>query len=772
MTSTWHFRASIAAAALGAITTMLATPSLQAQSPVPRLITQAINPANLTTLAGNTRPEANAANDRGRVADSFQLKHMLLQLQRSDIQEQAFETLIDQLHDRNSPNFHKWLSVSEIGTRFGPAPADIQTITGWLQQNGFTVNLVYTNGMVIDFSGTAGQVRTAFHTEIHDLSVNGVPHIANMSDPEIPTALAPAVVGIVSLHDFRPQPQLTVPPGGSPINQFFLPPPGTTTTQYYVGPGDLATIYNFNPVFNSGNVGQGQTIYLIEASDVPVTNDWYTFRWVFGLPSHPTATLKSINPPPPSGSSTNCTDPGFTAGTVAPVEATLDTEYASAGAPGAAIVLVPCADVGTTSGLYIAVLNLIHAGYTPSIISMSYGTSETLLGQAANEMFNCVFQSAVAMGFSVFVSAGDAGPAESDRSGTNGQQVLGATHGINVNGHASTRHNVAVGGTDFEDTYLHANSTYWNSFNSTGQRSAKSYIPEIPWNDSCGSQLFAKFNSPPMMPLQFCNSSYIVTTNPAYLEPKGGSGGASACAKGIPSPKGVVNTTTNPPCQGWLRPSWQTGVVGLPTQSTDYGYNVRVLPDVSLFAAGALPWQHAYVFCYSGPAVVLPAPPPPPDTAPTQKNCNGSAAGWSYSGGTSFAAPIMAGVQALVNQHAGGPQGNPNYRYYQLAAQQYGPSGSSACNSSNGNAVGTSCIFYDITTGDNAVACTYYSTTAPVTSYDCYGLPATPPTPPTITYGVLVTPNTANVPAFNATTGWDFATGIGSVNVYNLVTNW
>jgi subtilase family serine protease len=298
MTSRWQFRARIAGA-IGAIAIMTATPSVQAQSPVPRLITQAINPTNLTTLFGNTRPEANAANDRGRVPDSMLLNHMLLQLQRSDVQEQAFDTLIDQLHDRNSPNFHKWLNVSEIGTRFGPAAADIQTITGWLQQNGFTVNLVYTNGMVIDFSGTAGQVRAAFHTEIHNLSVNGVAHIANMSDPEIATALAPVVVGIVSLHDFRPQPQLTVPPpGSSPLGQNFLPPPGTTTTQYYVGPGDLATVYNFNPVFNSGNVGQNQTIYLIEVSDVPVTNDWYTFRWVFGLPSYPTATLQTKHPAP------------------------------------------------------------------------------------------------------------------------------------------------------------------------------------------------------------------------------------------------------------------------------------------------------------------------------------------------------------------------------------------------------------------------------------------------------------------------------------------
>ena len=46
------------------------------------------------------------------------------------------------------------------------------------------VNVVYENGLLIDFSGTAGQVREAFHTEIHNLNVKGVKHIANMSDPQ------------------------------------------------------------------------------------------------------------------------------------------------------------------------------------------------------------------------------------------------------------------------------------------------------------------------------------------------------------------------------------------------------------------------------------------------------------------------------------------------------------------------------------------------------------------------------------------------------------
>ena len=111
------------------------------------LITQAVNDGSLFRLAGNIPLAArNAANDRGSVPDSLPMPHMMLQLRRPAAQEQALQTLIDQLHDPHSPNFHHWLSASEIGARFGPAASDIQTISGWLQQHGFTVNTVFPIG--------------------------------------------------------------------------------------------------------------------------------------------------------------------------------------------------------------------------------------------------------------------------------------------------------------------------------------------------------------------------------------------------------------------------------------------------------------------------------------------------------------------------------------------------------------------------------------------------------------------------------------------------
>jgi subtilase family serine protease len=765
MTSTGKFRTSVEAAAIGAILAIAAAPSARAQSPqAPRLITQAINLANLTTLSGNTRPEANATNDRGVVPDSFQLNHMLLQLRRSAAQEQAVDTLIDQLHDPSSANFHKWLTTAQIAARFGLATSDIQTVTGWLAQSGFAVNVVYPGGLVIDFSGTAGQVRNAFHTEIHQLSVDGVAHIANMSDPQIPTALAPAIVGIVSLNDFRPQPAFTHGSSSNPL--------------YSVVPADLWTIYNFTQAFNAGYTGVNQTIYLIESaimlgmtSNPPNPQDWNAFHQTF-LPQYSTPTPQAFPPMVPSGGSynydTNCTFPGEPGpDNEAASEATLDAEMVSAAAPLATIMMATCLDQATTSGFQIAMLNLIYGTNVPvpSIISMSDHMAETQLGQAGNYMMYAAYQHAVMIGTSIYVSAGDSGAADNDKETGNP-----AIYGVNVNGFASTPYNVAVGGTDFADTYLHQNSTYWNSTNpstaSTLFGSALSYIPEIPWNNSCGSQLYAGYpdatTTPPKPAFATtygsngaCNSTWAAMAQMGdFQTARGGGGGPSACAYGTPTTPWVVSGN----CVGYLRPSWQTGVAGLPRSGV--GSGVRVLPDVSLFASNG-PWKHTYVFCYSGDASPnVPCKPGDPTSST-----------WNQSGGgTSFAAPIMAGIQALINQRKGQPQGNPNYRLYQLAAQEYGPFGQ--CNSMKGNAIPPSCIFHDITLGDNVVPC--YDWTSPPASLpapvpnpvNCYGVSSAAP------IGVLSNSNSSYAPAFPTGFGWDFATGIGSVNVYNLVMNW
>jgi len=169
-----------------------------------RLITQPIDESRFVTLAGNTLPEANATSDRGSVPDSLPLENMQLQLRLPAEKEQELEHLNHELVDPASPNFHRWLTPERFKQEFSLAPEDIEAITTWLRSMGFTINVVYPRS--IAFSGTAGEVRKAFRTEIHYVEVKGVKHVANMSDPQIPAALAPAVAGITSLNDFMPHP--------------------------------------------------------------------------------------------------------------------------------------------------------------------------------------------------------------------------------------------------------------------------------------------------------------------------------------------------------------------------------------------------------------------------------------------------------------------------------------------------------------------------------------------------------------------------------------
>jgi subtilase family serine protease len=677
-----------------------------AAAELPTLI-HSIDEAKTIELAGNIRPEANLANDRGALADGFVLEHMQLLLKRAPETEAALDRFIEGLTDETAPNFHQWLTAAQFGEQFGPSAADIETVTSWLASHGFIVNGVPAGRMMIDFSGTAGQLREAFHTDIHALSVRGAAHIANMSNPRIPEALAGVVEGIVSLNDFMPHPLYQKKPAyTAPING---------SEYYIVAPPDLATIYNFNPEFKAGISGKGETIVVIEDTNIFKAADWTTFRKTFGLSSYTDGKLTQTHP---SGSAA-CGNPGVISGNEG--EAELDMEWASAAAPSATIEVASCKDTTTTFGGLIALQNLINAKAPPSIISISYGECEVENGAAQNAAYNTTYKQAAALGISVFVAAGDWGAAVCDAG--NGE----ATHGINVSAFASTPYNVAVGGTDFGDLYANKISTYWSNKNSSTDGSALSYIPEIPWNDSCASVLLSTFagSTTTYGSKGFCNT----TTGKEFLNIISGSGGPSACATGKASTAGVVSGT----CKGYAKPTWQK-LLGNPADK------VRDLPDVALFAANGL-WSHFYVYCDT-------------DTADSE-GCSGAPINWSGGGGTSFASPIMAGIEALINEKHG-KQGNPNPTLYKLAAAEYGTKGDATCNSTLGKTAAKTCVFYDVTLGDMDVPCTG--------THNCYK--------PSGTYGVLSTSNTAYKPAYKSGLGWDFASGIGSVNVTNLVTKW
>lgn len=736
-------KAMFAMAVVLALAVLVCSGTLVAQSDKLKypLITQAVDEQNLVTLAGSTRPEVTLANDRGPVADDLVLDHMYLQLKRAPELQRAADELIERLHDPKAAEFHHWLTADQVADRFGAAEQDVQTITHWLQLHGLKVNVVYPSNGVIDFSGPAGAVREAFHTEIHNLSVAGKAHIANVSDPRIPEALASVILGIVSMNDFRPRSQVharsqyTVGSGSSELT--------------LVVPDDLYTIYNFYPLFNAGITGAGQTIAVVNDSDVYSLQDWYTFRSTFGLDKRfPKGTLQQIHPQPSNNPLNGgpCADPGVNGDDD---EAILDAEWSSAAAPNATIILAACADTNTNFGGYIAMQNLLAgAGKPPEIFSVSYGYAESQEGAAYNAYINGLYELAVLEGVSVFVSAGDAGTAFSDFDLDFELPNSWATYGINVNSLASTPNNVAVGGTDFAPYYLNDVSAYWASTNGKYYQSALSYVPEITWNDSCGGLLANYFLG---FPVNYgldslCNSSLVQGGAGEFgwtLTVYGvGSGGPSGCALGSPSIPNVVSGT----CEGYPKPLYQHLVPGL-TQD-----GVRDLPDVSLFTGNGF-WYAGYVFCDS-------------DVANQGAPCVGPPSNWDAGwGGTSFSSPIMAGIQGLIDQATGGRQGNPNYVLYPLAAIQYNTGGIAPCNAKLGNQIAPNCIFNDVTLGDTQEPCTPLVINGVTAgSFNCY-LPGG-------TFGVTSVSDSTLEPAYQATPGWDFSTGLGSVNAYNLVRAW
>src|SRR6267378_3032764 len=451
---------------------------------VPARITQPIDQTQLVRLRGNVHPLARPEFDQGVAPPNLPMQRMLLILKRSPEQEAALDQLMAEQHDKSSPNFHKWLTPEQFGRQFGPADADVQTVTTWLQSHGFQVARVTKGKTAIEFSGTAALLKEAFRTEIHSYIVNGEQHWANANDPQIPAALSAVVQGFASLHNFHPKPLHHVTGEFSRSNvmgEVLSAKPEFTTSggNFAIGPTDFATIYNVQPLWTAGTDGTGQHIAIIGVSNINL-QDVSDFRTLFGLSTGGAAVPNVIV----DGTDPGILNTGVNAGDE--TEALIDVEWSGAVAKGAQIDLVIAADTNTASGLILAALHVIDFNLDP-IMSLSFGNCELQLGTAGNRSLNSLWQQAAAQGITVTVASGDTGSA-----GCENQNALApnpATTGLQVSGFASTPFNVAVGGTDFNDA--NTQSTYFNPTNDPNTlASAKGYIPESTWNDSCTNAAF------------------------------------------------------------------------------------------------------------------------------------------------------------------------------------------------------------------------------------------------------------------------------------------
>jgi subtilase family serine protease len=496
------------------------------------------------TLRGSVHPQAQAQYDRGMVPDALASGRVVLLLNRPAEREAALAQFLQDAHTRGSASYHKWITPEQFGEQYGASDADLQIAVGWLSSHGFNVGKTSQSRQFIEFSGTAGELREAFHTEIHQYSISGETHYANASELRIPEALAGLVRGVSPLNDFRARPQMAAAGRGlysrstrKTTPEWTMPNANGAGNFYAVAPADFATQYDLGPLYQAGVNGMGQTIGIVNESNINV-GLVQAYQSLFGIAgTTPQVVIDGDDPGDVSDADT---------------EAYLDVELSGAVAPKATVNLYIASGDNLNDPLELAAIRAVEDNQA-SVLSLSFGACENELGTAGNQFWSGLWEQAAAQGQTVLVSAGDSG------------SECFFLQPDTVNGLASTAWNVAVGGTDFyyADWATGGASVVsnWNQTNDGKLGSLKAPLPEQVWNDDFGLDV---------------NSDGL-----GESELYEGGGGTSNCSLPPPSTGGCAG--------GYAKPSWQTGA-GVPADGA------RDLPDVSLFAANGFNLS-AYAIC-------------------------------------------------------------------------------------------------------------------------------------------------------------------------------
>jgi subtilase family serine protease len=725
----------------------------------PGRITGPIDSSQMVPLKGNVHRLAQPQYDQGLVEDSLQFGYVTLVMAPSRGQQVALNQLLAQQQDRSSPNYHKWLTPQQFADRFGLSQNDITKITTWLTSQGFQIASVGGGRNSVVFSGTAAQIQSAFKTQIHRYNINGKVHIANSMPPSMPAALSGVVSQVRGLTDFRPKPMYVRPVHGGKLGPH---PSYTTTVQgnttYFVAPGDIATLYDLNPLYSATPAidGTNQKLAIIGQTDVYLA-DITNFRSGFGLNPITGCTANS------SGILTACDSTNFkyvvvgtdlgapsTCGDV--VEADLDIEWSGATARNAQIIYVnapatfnsDCTQLTNSGGVDAALQAAINPPVGPPlapVISMSYGLCE-----ADAESLETELTQANVEGVTILNSAGDSGSAACDGGppGTNPQPPFAAAQfGLAVSYPASSPEVTGVGGTSIPAADFTA--AFWSGTNGTAGGSALAALigQEAAWNDDEALAQFCVENPSNT----FCNPSPGVKVTSAQTFQQDywisvGGGGASNC----------VNETGSICDSGFTRPVWQQAISIPSLGSTQSTY--RLVPDVSLLASPNYP---GYILCT--PIENL-SNTSPYDTETTSSCGTGNASGIeaaadgvlsgnnfvvdpSIIGGTSASTPVFAGIVTLLNQYLGSSGlGNINSTLYGLASAP------------------STAAFHSVKGGDNDVYCQPGQPS---------GNPADVICPSTGTSAGIIGFSAASA---DTTTGYNLVTGLGSVDANALALAW
>lgn len=518
----------------------------------------------------------------------------------------ALDSLVQQMYDKNSPNYHHWLTMEQYKTQFAPTAKEAAVVRDFLASHNMKVSMIDQNNHFVVAQGRVGDAQATFNVQINRVMANGAVHRVSASEASV-TGPAGALVSMVQgLSDLEYQTNVSLAanpatgqayPGVSTSSAgadglffsgqcLFSPQAvnfntaGTFPSASYFGnrygapitspepnlppcgydAAELQTAYGLNPLYNKGLTGAGQTIVIVDAfGSNTIVADANLFSELNGLPALTPSNFAIFTP---NGSATCTTTNGCISGNWQ-FETSLDVEWAHSIAPGANIILVLGADSSLTN-LDIANLFAIENGFG-SVLSNSFGTTEIRLvdldpGELAVE--NSISELAASLGISQHVSSGDSG---------DNLALDNAAFGINsvsVNANADSPFVTGIGGT----------STFLDKHNNIELQTG--------WGNNATAIAFGPTAPPPPL---------VPTVPLGFLE---GAGGGTS----------VV----------YAKPAFQDRLPG----------QFRLVPDISMNADPQ-----------TGVELIV-----TPDSIP------GDQAFVFVAGGTSLSAPMFSGVWAIANQ--------------------------------------------------------------------------------------------------------------------------
>lgn len=348
--------------------------------------------------------------------------------------------LIEQIYDPTDPeHYGKYLTTAEFIERFAPTQENYEKVIAHAASLGLKVNVTHPNRILLNASGEAQLIESAFNLNLHHyLSPDGRHFHAPNNDPEVPLHVASLIHGIIGLDNYaRCKPyyhQKKMASQSQDASREFPSGPGGG-----FGPSDLLKAYNLLGVPANGS---NQIIALFELATYQAS-DIEAYTQYFGLPP---AKLKDILV---DGGSHEKID----------AEVTLDIQLALALAPESEIYVYegPNSNQGV-----LDTYNRIATDNLAKQVSTSWGLGENLVNIQYLQAENAIFQQMAAQGQTIYAAAGDSG-AFDDYPESGSRKLI-------VDDPASQPYVVGVGG-----TRLTVNAT-------TG-----AYQMESVWNDGLGN---------------------------------------------------------------------------------------------------------------------------------------------------------------------------------------------------------------------------------------------------------------------------------------------